>query len=87
MIKNWPRQWYTFDSGRVPDPVLMSGQAGWTFFKFTEVTLKELSELWHIHHFAMGEPSIKGNMHSQKIKGFNYMSNWSSYIGQDILWF
>lgn len=60
MIKNWPRLQDTFDFGWVPDAVLMSSQAGRTFFKVTEVTVTELSELRHIYHFTMGEPSIKG---------------------------
>lgn len=37
----------------------MSYQAGRPFFKITEVALKELSELRHIHHFTVGKPSIK----------------------------
>lgn len=60
MIKNWSRLQDTFDFGWVPDAVLMSSQTGRTFFKVTEVTVTELSELRHIYHFTMGEPSIKG---------------------------
>lgn len=46
----------TCDSGRVPDAILMSSQAGRAFLEVTEVTVLEVSELRHVHHFTVGKP-------------------------------
>ena len=50
-------QWHTCYFARVPDAVVLPGQAGGALLKVSEVRLQELSELWHIHHLAMGEPT------------------------------